>query len=76
MLPDIGISAQMLLDRGHSAQAGAVRKGTFSVGAARHYCTAQMLLDIESSAQAGAARHWKLSSDAARQTALCSGRCY
>jgi hypothetical protein len=84
MLPDIGISARMLIDRGHSAQAGAVRKRIFSVSAARQWCTAQMLLDRESSAQAGAvtkgtfsvgaAKHWELSSDAARQRALSSGR--
>jgi hypothetical protein len=56
MLLDIGSSAQMLLDRGHSAQEGAVRKSTFSVILPDIGSSAQMLLDIGHSAQAGAVK--------------------
>ncbi len=73
MLPDIGISAQMLLDRGHSAQADTTGHWELSADAARQRAlssgsicynigsSAQMLLDRGHTAQAGAARHYELS---------------
>jgi hypothetical protein len=83
MLPDIGISAQMLLDGEPSAQAGAVRKGTFSVGAAKHWelssdgategaLLRQVLLDIGSSAQMLQGRRQSPKAGAARHWELSS----